>query len=158
MLNILFVCQANTCRSVLAEGLFRKITTAIGLEGKVGIASAGTHVTNESLPPNSKAIQVASETGINLGMIRTRSVRRSDFIDFDYVLAMDEKNLIALGAFEPGRITNRPRLLLDFALSVREKEITDPYDRGIGVYRQTARLIEVGCQEFLAELKARRAL
>ncbi len=134
------------------------MTTTTGLGAKVEIVSAGTHVKNESLPPNSKAIQVASERGIYVDMIRTRAVRQSDFLNFDHVLAMDEKNLIALAEFQPGENEKKPCLLLDFSPSVAEQEITDPYGRGIESYQDAARLIEIGCRGFLAEVTERGML
>lgn len=153
MLKVLFVCAGNTCRSVLSEGLFREMVRTARLDEEVEIDSAGTHVKMEFLPPTSKAIRVASEKDINVEMIRTRSVKEADLVYFDYILAMEKNNLLALEAIQSQKTGKRPCLLLDFAFSVSDREIIDPYDRGIRAYREAMGLIDLGCRGLLAAIK-----
>ncbi|MGI5876374.1 MAG: hypothetical protein ACOX6X_06100, partial [Dethiobacteria bacterium] len=40
-LNILFICTGNTCRSVMAQGLFTKIWDELNIERDLTVSSAG---------------------------------------------------------------------------------------------------------------------
>ena len=153
MLNILFVCKANTCRSILAEGILRQLISDTDLENKFEIDSAGTHVTEEFLPPDPRAIEVAGENGIDVSRFHTRSIKQSDFLDFDYIIVMDKTNLTDLNNFRLEPIGTTPRLLLEFSKLVSDKEVFDPYDYDIATYREVIKLIHAGSDRLLKVLR-----
>lgn len=41
--RVLFVCMGNICRSPTAEGVFRRLVSAEGLDTVIATDSAGTH-------------------------------------------------------------------------------------------------------------------
>jgi len=96
-IRVLFVCLGNICRSPLAEGVFRHLVRARGLDDQFEIDSAGTggwHA-GERADPRMRA--VARRHGIELES-RARQVAPEDWQRFDWILAMDRDNLKALEA------------------------------------------------------------
>jgi tRNA threonylcarbamoyl adenosine modification protein (Sua5/YciO/YrdC/YwlC family) len=84
---ILFVCSGNTCRSAMAQGLFRKMLTSGSLAG-VRIRSAGTSAT-EGTPSAELARQVAMEQdGVDLSAHHARQLTPELLEMADIVLAM----------------------------------------------------------------------
>ena len=80
--NILFVCTCNSCRSVMAEGLFRHLVS--GHTGRFSVGSAGTHAL-DGLEASEQAVQVMKQEGIDVSSHRSRHltaamVRRADKI------------------------------------------------------------------------------
>ena len=55
MVNVLFVCLGNICRSPTAEGVFRDLVEREGLSDKIHTDSAGTHAYHIGEPPDSRA-------------------------------------------------------------------------------------------------------
>src|SRR5215467_7453922 len=98
---VLFVCTGNICRSPSAEGLLLQRVAAAGLTDRIKVDSAGTHDYHVGDAPDLRAQQAAARRGYDLSRLRGRQVIRRDFIEFDYVLAMDQHNLKALAPICP---------------------------------------------------------
>ena len=126
MVKVLFVCMGNICRSPTAEGVFRHMVEQAGLSDKIYIDSAGTHAYHVGNPPDPRAQQAAIKRDIDLSCQRARRVRKDDFIEFDYVIAMDESNRDDLLAICPAGYEDRIHLFLNFA-DVPHTEVPDPY-------------------------------
>ena len=92
MVNVLFVCMGNICRSPTAEGYFRHIIKEAGLVDQIKTDSAGTHAYHIGSPPDNRAQAAADKRGIDLSSLRGRKVESHDFNNFDYILAMDSSN------------------------------------------------------------------
>lgn len=95
MVRVCFVCLGNICRSPTAEGTFRHLVRAAGLEDAVVIDSAGTSAAHVGEPADPRSRAEAEARGVVLGS-QSRQFVSSDFARFDYVLAMDSSNLRAL--------------------------------------------------------------
>ena len=90
IINILFICVANSIRSQIAEGLGRKI-----LAGVAEVYSAG------SFPSyvNPLAIQVLDEIGINISQQQSKSIDSIDLNKIDLIITLcDEENCPVLPA------------------------------------------------------------
>jgi len=90
--SVLFVCLGNICRSPLAEGVFRDLVRAEGLEDRFEIESAGTGAWHVGELPDSRATMVAERYGVTLES-RARQVIDEDLGRFHYIIAMDGENL-----------------------------------------------------------------
>ncbi len=89
MKRILFVCIGNICRSPLAEGIARKIAKESNLD--IAVDSAGTSGWHERELPCDSSIKIAALHDVDISKMRARQVRKSDYIDFDYIVAIDAK-------------------------------------------------------------------
>ena len=68
--RLVFVCTGNTCRSPMAEGLFRpRLADGCGWE----VLSAGLHV-QVGAPPSPEAVEAAAEAGADIARHRVRSM------------------------------------------------------------------------------------
>ena len=90
---VLMVCMGNICRSPTAEGVFRHLVVQAGLQDRIHIDSAGTLDYHAGSPPDDRSSHHASRRGYDLSALRARQVKRSDYADFDLILAMDWENL-----------------------------------------------------------------
>ena len=79
MLNVLFLCTENACRSQMAEGLVNH-----DLAGQVKAFSAGVRPSRV----NPRAIQVMAELGIDLSGHRAKSVEDLAGEEFDLVITV----------------------------------------------------------------------
>src|SRR5687768_3024828 len=85
--RVLFVCYANVTRSPLAEGVFRHLVRARGLDTRFVIGSAGISA-YEGAPPDPGSMAIAATHGIALSS-RSRQMSRQDLFEHDHVLVAD---------------------------------------------------------------------
>ena len=152
MVNVLFVCLGNICRSPAAEGVFRALVERQGLAAKVSTDSAGTSAWNIGQPPDPRTQAEARRRGIDLSGLRARQAGRDDFHRFDYLLAMDHRNLETLAGLCPQGREPRLRLFLDFAPDAAGREVADPYSLGPEAFRHMFQLIETGARGLLSHI------
>ena len=91
MISFLFVCLGNICRSPTAEAVFRLKAEEAGLHVKV--SSAGTGSWHEGEPPDSRSIKAGMRRGYDFQGQVSRKITKKDFLEYDYILAMDKNNL-----------------------------------------------------------------
>jgi len=151
--SVLFVCMGNICRSPTAEGVFRAAVVREGLSERIRIDSAGTHDYHIGDPPDARAQQHALRRGYDLSNLRARQVMRADFANFDYLIAMDRANRLALERISPERHRNRIHLFLAFAESVNEQEVPDPYYGGAQGFETVLDLVENAAAGLLRHIR-----
>lgn len=123
--SVLFVCLGNICRSPLAEAAFRAEAERLGLD--VEIDSAGTGDWHIGYPPDPRAAAIAARNGIDISHLRARQVTARDFHRFDYIVALDEKNLRELKRLRPADSTAQLSMLLDHVSGREGEAVADPY-------------------------------
>ena len=153
--SVLFVCTCNICRSPTAHGVFRSLVENEGLSGLVDIDSAGTHAYHVGSAPDKRAQATAVRRGIDLSDIVARRVQTEDFELFDYVLAMDQDNFMALSEICPDERVDRIHMFLDFAPQMRTREVPDPYYGGPSGFERVFDLVEAAAQGLLEEIRRR---
>ncbi|XP_043962490.1 low molecular weight phosphotyrosine protein phosphatase isoform X2 [Gambusia affinis] len=90
--SVLFVCLGNICRSPIAEAVFRKMATDAGVVDKWVIDSGATSDWNTGSSPDIRGLACLRKHGIETSH-RARQVTKDDFMNFEYILCMDESNL-----------------------------------------------------------------
>jgi len=152
MVNVLFVCMGNICRSPTAEGYFQHVVKQSGLADKIHTDSAGTHAYHIGSPPDNRAQAAASKRGIDLSSLRGRKVEAVDFEKFDYVIAMDDSNFSDLQMVADGDANNL-FMFLEFAEQFSEKEVPDPYYGGDQGFEHVLDLIEDASNGLLKNIR-----
>ena len=152
LISVLFVCSGNICRSPIAEGLLRSLTIGTDFDDQLRVDSAGTNITNIGRNPDSRAIEGASEWGIDLNAIKARPIVESDFYEFDFLLAMDVSTLKVLNSSCPIGARGKRGLLLDRAENTKSLEVKDPYFGTLNDYKRAMELIQIGVRAFLEEV------
>lgn len=153
MMNVLFVCMGNICRSPMAEGIFRREIAKAGLMDKVHIDSAGTHSYHVGSKPDQRAQNAANKRGVNISGLRGRQVADVDFEKFDYILAMDTVNLNNLKRRAPARLHGKLRLLLSYSRKYPNLDVPDPYYGGISGFEENLDMIEDAVQGLIKEIQ-----
>jgi protein-tyrosine phosphatase len=155
VVNVLFVCLGNICRSPTAEAVLRARLVADGLSDRIAVDSAGTSHWQVGNPPDRRAQVVALRRGIDLSGLRARQVGADDLRRFDYVLAMDFPVLLSLSALAPPGSEERLHLFLDFAPWLGVREVPDPYGSDLAAFEATFTLIAAGVDGLLQHLHQR---
>ncbi len=148
--KILFVCLGNICRSPTAEAVFRHKAKDAGLD--VFIDSAGTGAWHQGETPDPRAMAAGKSRGYDFAGQTARAVQDIDFEDFDYILAMDRKNLTHLMDRAPKSSQARLRLFLDFSQQNMD-EVPDPYYGGANGFEHVLDLIEDASEGLIKHLK-----
>lgn len=150
--------MGNICRSPTAEAVFRHLVVAEGLAERIETDSAGTHDYHIGAPPDSRSQAAAAQRGFDLSPLRARQVRVEDFADYDYVLAMDEANRVALRKLCPTQYRERVKLFLEFAPEAGRREIPDPYYGGAKGFEEVLDLVEDAARGLLEHIRAEGAV
>ena len=85
---------------------------------------------------------------------------RSDFEEFDLVLAADRRNLADLRAIAPPGTEHKVRLLREFdpaSDGAPDLDVPDPYYGGSRGFEEVLDLVEAACRGLVAELRRRGA-
>jgi len=151
--SILFVCMGNICRSPTAEGVFRHKADVAGLASALYIDSAGTHDYHIGEQPDLRSQEFALKRGIDLSAQRARQVNQDDFTRFDFILAMDKRNLALLTSRCPAEHRHKLHLFLDYALHTPADEVPDPYYGGVHGFEQVLDYIEDASEGLLETLR-----
>jgi len=151
-IQILFVCTGNTCRSPMAEGVFRKrLAEKFGCKvdqlGKMGykIVSAGT-IGASGWPASAEAVQQCQADGIDISLhvnsaLTRQLVNESDLI---YVMSNSHRNQI---------LSLCPDSYEKCSLLDEKQEIPDPIGQSIEIYAGCFELINSAIKKRLSELK-----
>jgi len=154
-IRVLFVCTGNICRSPTAEAVLLRRVAVAGLADRIKVDSAGTHDYHVGDPPDPRAQAAAAKRGYDLSRLRGRQVIRRDFVEFDYVLAMDRQNLRSLAPLCPAEHARKLRLLMEFARGSTEREVPDPYYGRPEDFDWVLDLLEAGTEGLLQHLLER---
>ncbi len=154
MKKILFVCLGNICRSPSAEGVMAHLVNAGGLQDKIKVDSAGTsnfHVGEEADP---RSRHHAQKRGIILTSIARQFNPRKDFKEFDFILAMDQKNFKDLKDLDPAsKYIEKIHLITNFCKAFEHKEVPDPYYSGERGFELVLDILEDACKGLLEKLE-----
>jgi protein-tyrosine phosphatase len=91
MINVLFVCLGNICRSPIAEGIFRELVKKRGLQDQIWCDSAGTAGYHIGQLPDQRTMKNAEKHDLKLTH-RGRKLSVADLDTFDHIVVMDEAN------------------------------------------------------------------
>ena len=140
---VVFVCTGNTCRSPMAEMLFRKKAEELGLK-KLKVRSAGTRA-NAGDKINEKSSAVLSENGIPVKKFSACPIDGKMLVDSLAVVCMTDaqRDMLMDMRWKALREAGEEEIennIYSFSELVGY-EIIDPYGRDIDCYRYVYELI-----------------
>ena len=157
MINILFVCMGNICRSPSAEGFFIRALQESKVRGLVSTDSAGTHGYHIGHAPDSRAVSTALNFDVDISQLRARKVSASDFNEYDLIIAMDRSNFEDLQQIQPAGSKASLEMMMQYHPQARPEEVPDPYYGGMDGFTYMCNLLESATQGLLEEVEARLA-
>ncbi|MFH1905528.1 MAG: low molecular weight protein arginine phosphatase [bacterium] len=141
--TILFVCTGNSCRSIMAEGLLKKMLSEKGVEeySKYKIISAGTH-TVEGFPPVHMTQKVMNEQDIDVSSYKSNKLTKETVNKADLVLVMTQKHKDEILRIYQEK-TKKIFLLKEFAgIEDKNPDIADPIGLSYDAYKYCMEEIE----------------
>jgi len=148
--NVLFVCTGNTCRSPLAEVLFRDLVKE---RSDYCVVSAG--VTAFSGQPASRhSITLAKERGLDLTKHQSKAVTIDLVEAATHIFAMSRSHLAALFTDFP-EAEEKLYLVSEFTAddALRGKDVADPYGGALADYRETLEHLQTMLPSLLAYIE-----
>ena len=153
--KLLFVCLGNICRSPSAENIMNHLIEQACLSEHILCDSAGTSSYHVGSPPDRRmSAAAATKLGIKLRG-RARQFEKSDFQDFDLILAMDRanyENILTLDRTK--QYQHKVRLMCEFCSRHTLKEVPDPYYGGQEGFNQVIDLLIDACEGLLTKVKS----
>ena len=134
-IKICFVCTGNTCRSIMAERLFKKIIKDRKIKG-LKASSRGINAKNENISENAKIVLK------------------------EYGASDRDRKSIQLGKIDPGTLyvamTDKIKGKINGrVISMKDllgADVLDPFMQDIDVYRETARELVNGIDILLSKI------
>lgn len=148
MVKVLFVCLGNICRSPMAEAVFRDMVEKENLSDKIIIDSAATSSWEHGNPVHHGTREKLATVGISVVGMHSRPLDERD-LDADYIVGMDDSNIVNIKKFIRNRKTGEVRKLLEYA--GEDRIIDDPWYTGD--FDATYRDVVKGCKALLEKIK-----
>ena len=151
MIKVMFVCHGNICRSPMAEFVFRDMVQKEKLSDKIHVASSATSREEIGNSVHYGTRKKLAEFGISTEGKYARQLTKTDYRDYDYIIAMDSQNIRNISRIIGRDTENKVCKLLDF--TDRGGDIADPWYTGN--FDRTYEDVYEGCNELLKFIKSR---
>ncbi len=145
MIEILFVCHGNICRSPLAEFIMKELVEKSGIDADFYIASAATSTEEIGNPIYPPVRRILEKRGIDYSGKTAIQVKKADYEKYDYIVCMDKNNLRNIGRIIGQDTENKISLLMDF--TGHPKDVADPWYTDD--FETTLQDVEEGCKGLL---------
>ncbi|MBE6819889.1 MAG: low molecular weight phosphatase family protein [Ruminococcaceae bacterium] len=140
-MNILFVCTGNTCRSPMAEGIFKKLLAEKNITD-INCSSAGLFaMTGDEVTPNS--VKACERFGVDISSHRARRITSFVLDETDRFVCMTFDHAASLSLYvDPDKVL------------VLGGGIPDPYGGDIETYMMCANSIKIALNAQFEQITA----
>jgi protein-tyrosine phosphatase len=145
--NVLFVCTGNTCRSPMAEALFRDLVKE---RVDYQVSSAGVAAA-PGMPASKHTAALLKERGLDLARFQSRMLDRQILEQATHVFAMSSHHMAAIVDEFPAQ-ADKVYLVSEFSAedALRGRDVSDPFGQGRSAYEETLRSLEKMLPSLLA--------
>lgn len=124
-MKVIFICTGNTCRSPMAEGIFKEFSRTLP---NIEVSSAGLMANNgDTVSENS--VTACKELGIDISSHKAKQITKEDLLSNDLFVCMTE---------------NHTNILISAGISknmIYTLNVSDPYGGNIELYRECCKEI-----------------
>lgn len=141
--KIVFVCTGNTCRSPMAEALFRSEAKRRKLDAVAYSAGISARSDRENI--NEKSVFVLLENGLSVENFHSRPLDKKTLSEATHLICMTDAQRDFLMDFRWELLKGEGKELENNVLSFSDLcgyEIADPYGKDVEAYRRTFDLID----------------
>ena len=150
MKKILFVCTGNVCRSPMAEGFFRELTSE---RGDYQSLSAGLAAI-DGQPPSTHSVSAMQEVGIDIAGQRSIQITPELVDAVDYIFGLANGHVENMMRYFP-QAREKIFLLREFVgeLPPAKREISDPIGCDLEIYKICRNQIKQGIESIIPFLE-----
>lgn len=144
MINILFVCIGNTCRSVMAEYLFKNLLLEKNLLSKFNVKSCGISANNND-PPTQNTIDVIYNDNADITNHKATLINKDLIKESNYIFTMDNSILKYINLIFSDYITGQ-------IAPISNEGILDPYGTSLENYTLCKETITLHLKNILSSI------
>lgn len=140
----------------MAQTVFEKIIEERSVADRFKVDSAGLGDWHTSDKADPRMRSHAEKRGYNITH-RARQVKKSDFDEFDYIVAMDEQNV--KGLYQLAKTDEHKAKVLrmtDFLQELSADYVPDPYYGGPEGFEHVIDLLEDACEGFFQAIESKK--